>query len=329
MKRQLMALMLGGLLCAGTAFAQTSITKSMAPEPQLTVEDDSPQLAADSAQGTKPMLGVLLENSYVELPGNRVKSDLRWGAQIKGVTPNSAAEEAGLKEGDLVIGLNGKEILTSDDLSSRIAKMAVGDKVELKILRDEKEQTISATLKARPDDQDRGSSRGGSHFNRGQFIGPQQFGMMPNVQDMDSLFEQLRAQMDAMQQIIPDPSQIQRGSTMQSYSMVSSDSRLGIMLQNLTPQLGGFFGAPEGKGALIASVEDDSPAKEAGLQAGDVVVAIDGNSIASPIDAQNAVINAQGKSLAVEIIRDKKPMKLDAKLKKNQDPQDDAQSLKM
>ncbi|MCC7391839.1 PDZ domain-containing protein [Candidatus Sumerlaeota bacterium] len=323
MKSRLFALLLGCLLSAGVGNAQTIINKSMAPA--LTVESEPD---AKSVPVGKAMLGVIPENSFVELPGDRVKSDLHWGAQIKYVYPDSAAAEAGIKEGDMIIGLNGKEIHTAEDLVEQVSKLNVGDKAEVKLLRDEKEEAVTATLKARPDDDDATPQRG-SRLNRGQFFAPPQFGAMPNIQDMDAVFEQLRAQMDAMQQIIPDPSQIQRGSTIQSYSFTSSDSQLGIMLQNLTPQLGEFFGAPAGEGALIASIEDDSPAKDAGLKAGDVVTTIDGQKITSPADAQDAVVNFQGKKLAIEVIRDRKPLKLEATLRKNRDAQSGAQSLKM
>jgi len=51
------------------------------------------------------------------------------------------------------------------------------------------------------------------------------------------------------------------------------------MVENLTPQLGDFFGAKGAKGVLVRSVEKGSVAAKAGLRAGDVIVRVNGEPV--------------------------------------------------
>ena len=60
-----------------------------------------------------------------------------------------------------------------------------------------------------------------------------------------------------------------------------SRSWLGVTIQPLTPELAKTFGVPDAKGALVASVSDDSPAMKAEMKAGDVITEYDGHKVAS------------------------------------------------
>lgn len=68
------------------------------------------------------------------------------GVYIMGVQPGSGAEKAGLKEGDIIQGIDGNNVLTSAELSERIARYYPGDKVELDLLRDGKKRKATVTL---------------------------------------------------------------------------------------------------------------------------------------------------------------------------------------
>jgi S1-C subfamily serine protease len=61
--------------------------------------------------------------------------------------------------------------------------------------------------------------------------------------------------------------------------------RLGIELQNLTPELAQRLGVREKSGAVVAGVQPDGPAAEAGVQEGDVIVEIDRQKVSSAEDA--------------------------------------------
>lgn len=64
---------------------------------------------------------------------------------------------------------------------------------------------------------------------------------------------------------------------------------LGIMIQDLTPELAESFGLGDQKGVLIAKVAEDSPAEKAGLKQGDVIVKFDGEPVKNVGAFRNSV----------------------------------------
>ena len=56
---------------------------------------------------------------------------------------------------------------------------------------------------------------------------------------------------------------------------------LGVLIQDVTRELAETFGMKQPKGALVAQVLDDSPAKKAGLQVGDVILSFNGRDVAT------------------------------------------------
>jgi serine protease Do len=62
------------------------------------------------------------------------------------ITPNSPAEEAGLKAGDVIIKFDGKDIKTYEDMTTALYKRRAGDKIEIVVKREEKEITLKVTL---------------------------------------------------------------------------------------------------------------------------------------------------------------------------------------
>ncbi|MFT4860007.1 MAG: serine protease Do [Algoriphagus sp.] len=69
------------------------------------------------------------------------------GVYIRGVNENSGGAEAGLKEGDIIIGVDGRKTNTVANLQEIVARKRPGDKVEVEYLRDGKTIKSKATLK--------------------------------------------------------------------------------------------------------------------------------------------------------------------------------------
>ncbi len=69
------------------------------------------------------------------------------GIYVAGVNIGSAAEEAGLKEGDIIIGIDNNEVKSTAELQEYVARNRPGDKIDVTFLRDGKESTVKATLK--------------------------------------------------------------------------------------------------------------------------------------------------------------------------------------
>ena len=68
------------------------------------------------------------------------------GVEIQDITKESAAEKAGLKEGDIITKIDDKKIEDPDDLTKVIRSHKPGDKVNVTYLRDKKEQKVTAEL---------------------------------------------------------------------------------------------------------------------------------------------------------------------------------------
>jgi predicted metalloprotease with PDZ domain len=88
-------------------------------------------------------------------------------------------------------------------------------------------------------------------------------------------------------------------------TIILSSSFTGAKLEVMGPQLAEFFGATGGAGLLVRSVDGNSPAEEAGMKAGDVVVKINSISVANGTDWTKTVHDNKGKPVPVVVLRDK------------------------
>jgi serine protease Do len=87
---------------------------------------------------------------------------------------------------------------------------------------------------------------------------------------------------------------------------------IGILMQSMTPQLRQAIGekAPE-KGALVSQVMDKSPAKEAGVQEGDIVLKVDGQPTADSREVQRAVLGKKvGEKINLDVWRQGKEQEI-------------------
>lgn len=81
--------------------------------------------------------------------------------------------------------------------------------------------------------------------------------------------------------------------------------RIGVAIQDLTPDLAEALGLAEAQGAVVSSVEQDSPAADAGIQAGDVIVAIGKHQIRGSADLRNRVgLTPVGSQVEIAYLRD-------------------------
>ena len=100
---------------------------------------------------SRAWLGVLIQDVNNEL-AESFGLDRPSGALISRVLPDSPAEKSGLKSGDIIMKFNGEKIEHSAALPYVVGQMKAGEKVDAKVYRDGKEQTISVMLEARPSD---------------------------------------------------------------------------------------------------------------------------------------------------------------------------------
>jgi serine protease Do/serine protease DegQ len=83
--------------------------------------------------------------------------------------------------------------------------------------------------------------------------------------------------------------------------------RLGIVAQDLTPELAGAFGINRNAGAVVAQVETGTPADKAGLKAGDVITHVNGHKVTGSADMRNVIgLLPVGSEVEMKILRNSK-----------------------
>ncbi len=90
---------------------------------------------------------------------------------------------------------------------------------------------------------------------------------------------------------------------------------LGVMIQDITPELAKSFGLSTTEGVLISDVSKDSPAEKAGLKRGDVITRFDGKEVKDAhMLSRMVAAKKPNTTVTVEVIRDKKEKSLQVKL---------------
>jgi serine protease Do len=90
---------------------------------------------------------------------------------------------------------------------------------------------------------------------------------------------------------------------------------LGVAIQPITPDLGKKFSLKQANGALVSDVMEASPAEQAGVKQGDVIVEFDGKKIKSSTDLPHIVASTPvGKEVPVTVIRDGAEVTLHVKI---------------
>lgn len=105
---------------------------------------------ADKKSDGKGYLGVYIEDVGAKA-AQRYETKRTEGAMVMAVVPGSAAAEAGLKSGDVIISIDGRAIANAENLTDAISAHKKGDVVTIVLERKGVEQTVKAALKERSD----------------------------------------------------------------------------------------------------------------------------------------------------------------------------------
>ncbi len=208
------------------------------------------------------------------------------GVEVTLVDQDAPAGKAGLKEHDVILSINGNPVESVEQLRRMIREIPPGRLVTLGISRDGQSMTLKTQLADRK--KTFAMAEPGKAFTF----------HMPAVPALPA--------MPAM----PATPFVPEMDMPVSIVVVHSSARSGLMVENLTPQLGDFFGAKNGKGVLVRSVEKGSRAEQAGFRAGDVIVKVNGESVSDSGDFTHAMHGRKGSSVTVSIIREKKEQNL-------------------
>lgn len=103
------------------------------------------QQLIDNGTVRRGQLGVVVQPVTSDIAQNLGLSEVR-GVLVRQVQPNSAAAQAGTRQGDVIIALNGEPINQSNELRNRVASTPPGTEVTLTVFRDRSEQQLRAKL---------------------------------------------------------------------------------------------------------------------------------------------------------------------------------------
>jgi membrane-associated protease RseP (regulator of RpoE activity) len=199
------------------------------------------------------------------------------GVEVTMVDQDAPAGKAGIKEHDVILTLNGTAIESVEQLRRMIREVPPGRTVTLGLSRNGQPVSVKAQLADRK----------------------KAFAWAPNPPNAENF-----------KFVMPNIPELPDIDIPMSVVVVHSSMRSGLMVENLTPQLGDFFGSKDGHGVLVRSVEKGSRAEKAGFRAGDVIVKVNGEPISDSGDFTHELRGRKGNTVSVGIIRDKKEQTL-------------------
>ncbi|HCY86184.1 MAG TPA: peptidase [Desulfobacteraceae bacterium] len=105
----------------------------------------------ESSHVSRGWLGVAIQNVSKEM-AEYYKLEPGQGVYVAKAYEDNPAYEAGVRQGDIIISIDGKEINSSRDLTITIANLKVGQKIKVELIRDGDKMTIPVKLGERPDE---------------------------------------------------------------------------------------------------------------------------------------------------------------------------------
>ena len=133
----------------------------------------------ETGEVSRGYLGVGIQNLTPEL-AEYYNLDQKEGVLVTQVTDGYPAQAAGIREGDVIVAVDGKAVKTSRELSRMVAEAGVGKRVEIDLLRDGKKKNIEVALAKYPSPDPTMVARGES---RSDDLGLQVHGLDPEIAD--------------------------------------------------------------------------------------------------------------------------------------------------
>ena len=216
------------------------------------------------------------------------------GVLVSGVESDSPADKAGVKKGDVITAFNSRTVNSPSALSDAVAAGKPGQSVSLGLWRDGSRRSVTVKLGERPADLDTPESNGMSWDDDDAPTPP----TPPAAPDA------------------PETYWMDRGMRMRDLAagMAGLRPRLGVSVQDLSKELGDYFGVSDGKGILVTAVTDDTPAAKAGFKAGDVIVKVGDRAVEDSGDLRSALRDRPAGKVDVTVMRKGQRMTLTPEL---------------
>ena len=246
-----------------------------------------------SSHGHPGYLGVEIQDIGDEEIGALKLKDVR-GAEITSLDHDGPACKAGMQLHDVILQLNGQLIEGGDQLRRLLREIPAGRTVSFVISRDGQTQTMTMTMADRRKVEQQAWEQHYSVMEPGprspevEFHAPGESFVHSSPSSSGSVTVTPKGHRDFL-----------------GTSMILSASFTGAKLEVMGQQLAEFFGAEGGAGLLVRSVDANSPAAEAGMKAGDVVVRINSVALSNGADWTKTVHDNRGRPVPVVVLRDR------------------------
>jgi membrane-associated protease RseP (regulator of RpoE activity) len=282
------------LLTGGIALAQQGAPPPPAEAPMVLDDQGDPPGNFSFFVSGGSFLGVHAEDINKENMSRYGMREVR-GVGVTQVIKDSPAEKAGLKKDDVIVRFEGDSVTSVRKLTRLVSEVAPDQTVKLGISRGGGEQEVAVTIAKRND----------SFNTMGNF---KDFEELKGLKGLDKL--QGLERLQELDKSMPPGANVwkwdgQGPGKDGMFFAFGNRRRIGVGTMQLTKQLADYFGIGDGKGVLVTSVVDDSPAAKAGLKAGDVITAIDGEKVEEAGDLARAINKKKDGDVALTVIRNK------------------------
>lgn len=260
---------------------------ALAQEKAAEVWAQEPKMFASVSDEGSGWLGVEIGEVTADKAKDLKLSDVR-GVEVIDVEPDSPAAKAGLKEHDVITKYDGQSVEGTVQFRRLVRETPVGRNISLAISRNGATQNVSVEL-----------------GNRSALMEKKMKGKM---RDFDGVYALAAPNFD-FHMDGPEIFSVMDGRT----------PSLGISAEDLSGQLGAYFGAPEGGGILVREVRAGTSADKAGLKAGDVIIKIDSKPVTSLGELRQQLRNkSDEKSVSLGILRKGSEMSVSIAIEKPQ-----------
>lgn len=266
-------------LTAGIALAQQPAAPPAPPEGAVIAEPFG-QFTVMLDGGS--FLGVYAEDISRENMGRYNLREVR-GTGITNVVKDSPAEKAGLRKDDVILKFDGENVTSVRKLNRLVAEVAPDQTARLTISRGGSEQEVAVTIAKRKDSDALTRIQGFGNLGKGLkgLEGLKEFGPGAQVWKWEGDGD---------------------GPLVMAFG---NNRRIGVSTTTLTKQLADYFGIADGKGVLVTSVAEDGAAAKAGIKAGDIITAIDGEKVEDAGDLARGINKRKEGDVTLTVVRNK------------------------
>ncbi len=228
------------------------------------------------------------------------------GVEISSVASGSPAERGGLEPGDVVVTYRGERVHGIQHFARLVRETPVGNVVELGVMRGRERRSVRVEIAGR----DRAATVRGALEDAWRRLGtePDRAAAAKEAAEdvARSVESAVREQLDELRKLLAEKGICEDCPAigLPTVRIALTSHGIGAELEGVEGQLARFLGAAEG--VLVRHVRDGSPAQEAGLRAGDLILSVGERSVREPRDVARAMRAWDGDGdIPVEVLRDR------------------------